>query len=273
MMDVCKKWNAPMVVDIHGDAFFEYMSNRSGPGSRVRATLKFCRKIVCISENIRMLALKAGLEEDKLAFVPLGVDVDRFKPRNKGEIRRELAVSETNTVLYVGQLSRKKGVFDLLQAISLIKARGDTRFVIVGDGPEKNRLLRLSKNLGLEGCITFTGPLRGDKLLKWYSLADVFVLPSLSEGRPMVIYEAMASGCAIVGTRISGLPEQVKDNYNGFLVEPADPAMLAEKIERLINDPEEAARMGKNSRSRVFEERLTWGDYADKVKSLYRSLY
>ena len=103
-----------------------------------------------------------------------------------------------------------------------------------------------------------------------YAVADIFVLPSLSEGRPTVINEAMACGCAIVASDISGIPEQVTDGYNGFLVPPRDPAALSEKIACLAESESEIARMGRNSRQKLLDEGVTWERYADRVTGVYR---
>lgn len=272
MRSLCEKWKAPLIGDIHGDTFFTDYGSDTGLGRRLRGTLHSCSKIVCVSRHIRELALEAGVDDEKLAFVPLGIDTERFKPRDKESIRREFGIKESRVVLYVGQLLKKKGLYDLLEAISLLRDTDDCRFVFVGNGPESEGLKRSARQLGIEGRVLFTGQQLGEDLSKWYSLADVFVLPSWTEGRPTVINEAMASGCAVVATDVSGIPEQVKDGYNGLLVRMKDPAMLAEKLACLLASGEKIAAMGQNSRKRIIEEGWTWEGYAAKIGRLYESV-
>ncbi|BAI62610.1 putative glycosyltransferase [Methanocella paludicola SANAE] len=272
MLGLCEKWRVPLVGDIHGDSFFTDYAGDTGLGRRIRRTVHACSKIVCVSHHIRELALRAGVDDAKLAFVPLGIDTGRFRPRDREQIRREMGIKEHHIVLYVGQLLRKKGLYDLLEAISLLTDRNDCKFVIIGSGPEEEGLRRRARRLGIEGQVQFEGQRLGEALSKWYSLANVFVLPSWTEGRPTVIYEAMASGCAVVATDVSGIPEQVKDGYTGLLVRPKDPVMLAEKLALLLDSGEKMTEMGQNGRKRILEEDWTWEGYARKIDRVYTSV-
>jgi teichuronic acid biosynthesis glycosyltransferase TuaC len=237
-------------------------------------TLDYASKIICISRNIRRLAKSFGLAEEKLEYVPLGIDLDLYRPGDRPAAREAAGLAGKTVVLYVGQLTEGKGVSYLLKALGSLDRRvlSKLQLIVVGDGPERRRLETLSSGLGLDRNVRFAGRLAPREVLKWYAVADIFVLPSLSEGRPTVINEAMATGCAIVATDISGIPEQVTDGYNGFLVPPRDPAALAEKIACLAEDEEEVARMGRNSRKKLLAEDLTWERYADRVTGIYRQL-
>jgi glycosyltransferase involved in cell wall biosynthesis len=274
IIPVCKKWHIPLVVDIHGDTLFSSWLNHNILSRKVMKTLDFSSKIICISKNIYSLAVENGLNEEKLEYIPLGVDIGKFKPRNKEKIRREFNIHEQKIVLFVGELIKRKGINYLLKAISRINQSSikDTKVIIIGDGIEKTNLLNLSRELNLQDLVIFRGKVPEDELLKWYSLADIFVLFSLSEGRPTVINEAMASGCAIVATNVSGIPEQVENGHNGFLVEAKNAEVLSEKISYLLNNKEEMVRMGQNGRKRIIEEDLTWEGYAKRVKNIYKEL-
>lgn len=275
VMPICKKWDMPLVVDIHGDSIFTDDSDFRIVNKRILSTLDFADKIICVSENLYSLAKKAGLNEEKLRYIPLGIDMNKFKPRDKETIRKEFNINEEKIVLFVGQITKEKGIDYLLEAISYINENNhikNTRYVITGYGHDAKEFMDLSQTLGIKNIVTFTGPIFGENLFKWYSLADLFVLPSLFEGRPTVINEAMASECAIIGTDVSGIPEQVKEGYNGFLVEPKNPEMLEEKITYLLNNENEMNKMGKNSRKRIVQKGWTWEGYAKKVTDVYKEL-
>lgn len=274
MISICKKWDIPLVVDIHGDYLFTNWLNHSTLSRKVTKTLNFSSKIICISKNIYSLAREYGFDEKKLEYIPMGIDVNKFKPRNKEKIREKFEVQKRKVILFAGQLIKRKGINYLLRAISQVDIfhRKDCEVVIVGDGPEKKRLLNISRDLGIDNVVRFTGKVSEDDLLKWYSLADLFVLPSLSEGKPTVINEAMASECAVIATNVSGIPEQVKERYNGFLVEPKNPIAIADKIGYLLENEYETIRMGKNGRKRIIEEGWTWEGYAEKVDRVYKEL-
>lgn len=273
VLKICKKWDAELVFDVHGTKDFE-KGFTPFTEKKHRKTVNYAKKILCVAKWQVEKGLEVGISKDKLECVPLGVNINKFKPRNKEKIRQEFGVEEKRIVLYVGQLIKRKGINYLLKAISMIESssRKDSKLVIIGGGPERNDLLKMSKELNLQDLVLFTGKVSEEDLLKWYSLANIFVLPSLYEGRPTVINEAMASECAVVATNVSGIPEQVKEGHNGFLVEPENAGMLAEKINYLLNNENEMSRMEKNSRKRVIEEDWTWEGYAKKVMKIYEEV-
>jgi len=213
IISICKKWHIPLIVDIHGDAMFTTKLNQKVFRKKYIETLNFSSKIICISKNIYSLARKNKLDEGKLEIIPLGVDIDKFKPRNKEKIREEFEIKERIIALFVGQLIKRKDVGTLLKAVSKLDdvCRKEIKVVIIGSGPDANNLFYLINELDIADIVTLIGQVPEEELLKWYSIADIFVLPSLSEGRPTVINEAMASECAIVAADVSGIPEQIID--------------------------------------------------------------
>jgi glycosyltransferase involved in cell wall biosynthesis len=144
--------------------------------------------------------------------------------------------------------------------------------VIIGKGSEVNNLQKLSRNLDLQEIVTFKGELRGKELEDWYSVADLFILPSLTEGKPVVIYEAMSSECAVIATNVGGIPDQVKDNHTGLLFEPEDMDALANKIKYLLDNEDVMKKMGENGRKLVINEGWTWEGYAKRINNVYNNL-
>jgi len=102
-----------------------------------------------------------------------------------------------------------------------------------------------------------------------YAAADIFVLPSMAEGDPLVTLEAMASGLPVIATRVGGIPNQVRDDWNGFLVDPGNEEQLAERIAYLLENPEERKRMALNSRRRA-EEEFDWKKISERLSQVYQ---
>ncbi len=176
-------------------------------------------------------------------------------------------------VLFAGRLGPEKGVDVLLRSLAMVaERRPQVRLEIAGEGPEQPRLVDLTKRLGLEGRVVWTGPLQANELAGRYREAGIFVLPTLwMENCPVAVLEAMAHGLSVVATRIGGLPELVEDGVTGTLVERADVDGLAAALLRLLNEPERATGMGRAARRR-FLERYTAQAHAQRLADLYETL-
>ncbi len=142
--------------------------------------------------------------------------------------------------------------------------------MIAGDGPERERLEALAAELGFGERVTFTGVVSQDEARELYRGSDLFCLPSLAEGLPAVLMEAMACGLPVVSTRIDAIPELVVDGESGLLVEPGDSAGLRAALERLTGDPKLRAALGAAGRRRV-AERHELGRQADQLADLLRN--
>lgn len=160
--------------------------------------------------------------------------------------------SDERTVLTVGRLSREKAHIDLLSACKLLRATDShisTKLIIVGDGPERARLEAEAEANGLKERVILTGQISDVQL--FYATADVFVLPSHSEGSPYVLLEAMAANLPIVATGVGGVPEIVENNESALLVPANDPGALAAAIVRVLTDQNLAERLTTNSAALV----------------------
>lgn len=171
---------------------------------------------------------------------PLMTDPRQAHPDAALHPRRE---SDTFNVVTIARLYETKGLNFLLDAVVLVHRRHPyVRFKVYGDGPLREELMGYAAKLGLDGNSIFMGAFEHDQLPRILAQADLFVLSSILEGQPLALVEAMACGCPVVATAVGGIPEIVQDGVNGFLCPPADPACLAERICRLIED--EALRRG-----------------------------
>lgn len=189
-----------------------------------------------------------------------------------------LAVSEPGLrgrgkgVLYVGRLRTRKAVAVLLEGLALLVERiPDVTLDIVGSGEQERELERQCSALGLSDRVRFRGALAREEVAQHYEKAAVLCLPSLYEGFPVTILEAMAAALPVVATRVAGVPEAVRDGVTGILVDPEDAEGLASALGRLLGDEDLQDEMGAAAR-RVFEEEYSIGVVADAHFSLYRSL-
>ena len=201
-----------------------------------------------------------------------GIDLEK-KPiqADRWLTRKELGVdAETCLIGTIGRLTPVKGLSYLLQAVPiLLRQRANVRLLIVGDGVIRKDLEAQARDLGIGENVVFLG--HREDTLELMQALDIFVLPSLSEGIPMALLEAMAASRAVVASRVGGIPEIVDDGVEGILVEPMDVTRLAESCLRLIDSPETAMKMGELARKRVVQEFSAMA-MADRVAGLYKEL-
>ncbi len=190
---------------------------------------------------------------------------------NGGGLRAEAGFApQTKVVGAVARFDRRKGLHDLIAAAPGIIARHqDARFVIVGDGGEKERLERLAQTLGVSDRIVFTGFRRDlDRIV---SAFDVFVLPSHKEGFPYVLQIAMHHARAIVAARVDGIPDAIEDGENGVLIEPRNPARLAAAVSLLLENPDLRMAMGRQARA-TLDAKFSYPGMIDAFEDLFTRL-
>jgi len=186
------------------------------------------------------------------------------------------SLDQSPRVLYVGRLVRSKGVDDLLLAFSYVaKIVRGARLVIVGDGPERETLIKKRNKLGLENIVEFKGALHGSDLQEEYEKCSVFVLPSkrlndepVAEALGLVLIEAAMHGKPLVGSRVGGIPEIISDGSNGILFPQADYKKLADAITKLLLNKDLREKMGKNSLE-MAKNRYTWKAATDRLLQCY----
>ena len=216
-----------------------------------RLTSRFCTGAVCVSEGVRRFSsVEGGWPEDRLVVIPNGVDpapIDRAEPI----AREELGVpADAFLALFVGRLSVQKGLTSLLDAVERVfPERPDFHLALAGDGPDARQLAnRLAECPSLAAHVHMLGHrLDVPALLK---TADLFVLPSLWEGMPNALLEAMAAGLASVATRVEGI-ENLVTPETGWLVPPAEPKILAARLLEAATNRERLKDMGREARAVV----------------------
>ena len=239
-----------------------------------RWTARTNQAIIALSDYVKQELIRVEkLDPEKFHVIPNGVVDEGWQEVGQDRRIRELLGVPPGTRL-AGVVSRleapRKGHHIFLDAMARLAARyPDVHGVLIGDGPGRAALEQRARALGLAGRITFAGTQRDVKA--WLAALDLFVLPSLHEGFPMAIVEAMAAGRPIIATAVAGVPDLVVDGETGRLVPPGDAVALAAALEKLLDDPVCARRFGAAARRR-YEERFEMRQVACRIEALYEQL-
>ena len=244
-----------------------------------RWSLQAPQRIVTVSAATKEQLRRHGISGERVTVLHNAVPAQLHRQAlNDASVIRQrktsLGVSaDEKVILCAGRLSKEKAQIDLVAAIAhLKKQRPDLalRVFIVGDGPERERIVQAIESAGLEKNIVLTGHLKD--LTPYYEAADVVAIPSLSEGSPNVLLEAMAFGVPIVATEVGGIPEIVTQGTTALLVSPQDAGAMAAAIERLIFEPGTASALAQQAREKV-ETDYSPESRAKSLVSIYEEAY
>lgn len=183
--------------------------------------------------------------------------------------------SDTAKGLFLGSVGHRKGTFDLIEAVGMIKSNGVRLKTWIAGYEERKGYLdqarELIRKLEIENDCELLGMVIGEKKEKLLQEADMFILPSYNEGLPIAVLEALSVGLPIISTPVGGIPEVVKDGYNGFLIQPGDIKALADKLALLSNDGALRNAMGQRSREIAVND-LDVMPYVNRLVELYKTL-
>jgi D-inositol-3-phosphate glycosyltransferase len=218
-----------------------------------------------------------GANPERVHVVAPGIDLATFQPLDRADARRKIGYGPGRVLLFVGRLERLKGVDVAIRALALLRDRAhdDVRLIVLGedvrdgDESEKERLKVVATAAGVRDRVDFLGSVAHHELPYFYAAADVCVMPSYSESFGLVALEAQACGRPVVASGVSGLRSVVRDEVSGYLIDDHDPAIYAERIGRLLADPELAQQMGR--RGRLLAQRFSWTRTADRLGNLFES--
>jgi glycosyltransferase involved in cell wall biosynthesis/protein-tyrosine-phosphatase len=237
------------------------------------ATLRwFADRVIAVSDRMAGTLIASGHQASRVTTIHNGIDLAKAVSRRSREvIRREWDVDGAAIVIgTAGRLAPVKGQDVFLRAARLILDRQPAaRFVIAGDGPLEHGLKTLASQLDIDWACRFLGA--RDDITDVMSAMDVFVLPSLSEGLPMAILEAMALAKPVVASKVGGLPEVIQHRHSGLLVAPSDADALAAACLELAQDREWAARLGAEAK-RAVEDEFSHQRSGQALVDLYRSI-
>jgi glycosyltransferase involved in cell wall biosynthesis len=262
----------PVVSTFHGQTKFGMELNifkRKLYHWLVRKTDGLVTHFIAVSSELRDELLRRGIGADRISLIPNGIDADRFVQEASAEAApgRLGVTSDRYVIGVVGRLSGEKGHRHFFEAVApLCRERPQLRCLIVGDGPLRGALESEVSRLGIRDQVTFAGFRR--HIAGMYSLMDMVVLPSLGEGLPVTLLEAMAMGRPTVATRVGGVPEVIRDGQEGLIVPPEDPASLRSAMVRVLDDSVLSERLGRAAAATV---RSRFG--ADALEKRTRQVY
>jgi len=277
----------PFIQTVHGVLADEYVQSlqRGSPTLRAKLANFFMWRLSKLEEESAKNATLTvtiskyssekivqfyGVDRAKIRIVPNGVDTQRFKPSKSCEtIKRQIGMDSKLCVLFVGRLIPRKGLNFLVEAAEhIVKEYRQTTFLIVGDGPLKNRLVSHLEKMNLSGNFVFLGDVHENLLPALYNCADVFVLPSIQEGQGIALLEAQATAKPVVAFDVGGVREAVLDNETGLLMKP-DSNALADAIMKLLANWSLRETMGSKGRKYVVDN-FSWDVCAQKMLKVYR---
>jgi glycosyltransferase involved in cell wall biosynthesis len=268
----------PIVVHtFHGHVLRGYFDPVRTQGFRLleRWLATTTTKLIAVSPQVRDDLVALGVAPaEKFAVIRLGIELERRVETDAGAraaTRRLLGVpDEAFVVGWIGRMTGVKNTDAVLEAFRRLQDDGvDAYLCMVGDGPDRDKVERRAHELGVVRRCLFLG--YQEDVARFYDAIDVLLLPSVNEGTPVSVIEALAAERPAIATRVGGIPDVVRDGVDGFLVDSGEPDDLAERLAELAADPPRRAAMGEAGRARVLE-RYAVDRLVDDVDALYREL-
>jgi glycosyltransferase involved in cell wall biosynthesis len=222
----------------------------------INQALKSSKLVIVTTPRLKEIVIARGVRPENVIISPNYVDEELFSPNADGKwVRRKLSIpSHEKVIIYMGRLSYEKGVNVLVKAFSIIQNNVyNAKLVIVGDGPEKDKLKEDCQKLKIQEKVIFIKPVPHILVPNFLAASDIVVLPSYSEGHPKFLIEAMIMGKPIVATNVPGINDVVTHFKEAVLVEAGDANALAKAIELLLKDEKFAYNLAYNARKKALE--------------------
>lgn len=268
LLPYTERHDIPLFVVAHGHFLNNYGDLEPGVQEKVDETMQRCTKLLCVSDALAEKA-REHLPRSKVETVPIGADPTEYPVEQEAALRAELGIDpDATVVLFVGEFCERKGIPELIEVLPNVPAEG-TEFVFVGHGGSLHDSLKQALAATDHGTQHLYTGLSSLALRRWQVVADLLVLPSHAEGRPTVIYEAMAAKTAVLSTTVGGIPEQVVDGETGVLIPPGDTAALEDALLELVGDRPRLRELGENGHARLLAEDWTWTGHATRVRALH----
>ena len=257
-----KQFKIPYHVWVYGGEILKFKGNKILLGM-LRVILNNADKIISNSSFTAQVFRDLNIDVAKIVIVSPAVDIEQFRPGiDISDLVREYDLEKKKTIMTVGRLVPRKGNDTIIKCLKrVIEKIPNVVYLIIGEGPNKQNLEVLVKELGLRENVIFAGYVSDEDLPKYYNLCDLYVLPNREtgdfdtiEGFGITFVEAGACGKPVIGGRSGGTSDSILDGVTGVLVEPQDEEMLVNRIIELLVNHELANRLGSQGRERVFEK-------------------
>lgn len=234
------KWfKKKVILHMHAADFEEYF-NKSTNQPKVLAWLNKCDLLLVLSQSWKVYFASIGVEESKIEVLNNIVAHPIKKSQNKSDTKLHL--------LFMGEIGKRKGVYDLLKVLSDNRAYFKDRLILrIGGNLEEDIIKRYIADHQLAGFVFFEGWIKGENKIECLNWEDVYILPSYNEGLPIAILEAMSYAHPVISTNVGGIPEILKSHYNGILVEPGNETQLKEALIYFIENPAKITEYGSNA--------------------------
>ncbi|MGH7927833.1 MAG: glycosyltransferase family 4 protein, partial [Candidatus Binatia bacterium] len=259
-----------VIVKIPSLKYVQYLTGRKLSG-RLRRWILTSKtdRFIAVSTEMRRALLQAGIAREKLALIGNGIELTSRCNTTEATLRKEISGEcDRPIVLFVGRLVKEKGLDRLLTVWASLPGHQRMVLLIVGDGPLRESLECQTRNLRLFPAVRFLG--HQAEVAKFYSVADLFVLPSTTEGMSNALLEAMAAGLPVVASNVGGNKDVITHQQNGFLVDWEDTRLCARMLTTLCSDRELRQRIGNAARRQV--RAFAIGDVAERYHGLYRAV-
>jgi len=230
--------------------------------------------VTCDANHMREAMIELGVKDSKIRIINFGIDTKKFSPGVKDKkLKEKLGLANSKIVISLRNLDPIYDIGTFIKSVPLVlKEIPETQFIIIGKGPQEQELRVLSETLGLKNKIKFLGQIPNNKLPEYLRISDVYVSTSLSDGGIAAsTAEAMACGLPIIITDVADNKDWVKDNKNGFLIQPKNVAILAGKITCLLKNKNIGKKFGEENR-KIIEEKNDYYKEMTKMEEIYREL-
>jgi glycosyltransferase involved in cell wall biosynthesis len=253
----------PYLLHVHGAEFHQFYEQESSPAIQriIRKLLAEAALVIALSEEWRTRLLRI-CPRARIEVLSNAVSLPDLEDERRADAHRP-------TLLFLGEVSRRKGIYDLIRALALATERVPRLRLVCGGAGAVEEIRSLAAQLGLTDRVACTGWLDADRKRAELARATIFVLPSYAEGMPMALLEAMSWGLPVLTTPVGGVPQVISHEANGLLVQPGDIEGLAAAIVRLLEAPQLRARLGAAARATI-AERFSLDASFERLLEIYR---
>ncbi len=275
-----RSWDVPHITMFHtlGAVKNTIGMGEDEPQLRIRAEkelAKDCHRIIAATEKEKEDLIRYyDASPETIGVIPCGVNLDLFRPVDKGIARRQLGFDDDSIILFVGRIDPLKGIDRLLMAMTYLDGRQGPRLVVVGGDDdseaELERLQELSQELHIQDSVTFVGPVGQEELPCYYSAAHVCVIPSYHESFGLVALESLACGTPVVAAGVGGIEAVVRQGETGYVLKDNAPLRLADRIAALLSRPDAGAQSVSSTRASVLG--FSWANIAEAIIEEYRQV-